>query len=105
MLFKKLLDTGKERISPVYINESYNPHKSSATYTNIKIKNVHIKAIVDSGAEVTLIALKLAKRLQLKKTTIDDNIRYIAANNEVLCHTGFTLLDVEIGQWKTNLKQ
>ena len=75
-----------------------------ATYTNIKIKNVHIKAIVDSGAEVTLIALKLAKRLQLKKTTIDDNIRYIAANNEVLSHTGFTLIDVEIGQWKTKQK-
>ena len=104
MLFKKLLVTGKERISLVYINNSNNPHKSSASYTNIKIKKTQIKAIVDSGAEVTLINQSLAKRLNLQITKSDDTIRYIAANNQVLPHTGFTLLDIEIGQWKTKQK-
>jgi predicted aspartyl protease len=103
LLFKKLLATGKERISPVYINESNNPQKSSATYTNIKIRNTQIKAIVDSDAEVTLIIRSLAKRLHLKVTKTDDNIRYIAANNEVLPHS-FTILFIEIGQWKTKQK-
>ena len=104
MLLKKLLVTGQKRISPVYINVSNNPHQSSATFTNIKIKNAELKAIVDSGAEVTLISSDLAKRLRLRVTKMNDNIRYIAANNEVIPHKGFTILDISIGQWKTKQK-
>ena len=104
MQFKKLLDTGNARISPVYINESYDPHKSSSTYTNIKINNIQVKAIVDSGAEVTIIALSLVKRLKLAVTKTENNTRYVAANNEVLTHTGFTIIDIKIGQWRTKQK-
>jgi hypothetical protein len=104
MLFKKRVITGKTRISPVYINISNNPQKSSATYISIKLKNEEFKAIVDSGAEVTLINAALAKRLKLRVTKMNDNIQYIAANSGVIHHKGFTILDVAIGQWKTKQK-
>jgi hypothetical protein len=68
MLFKKRVITGKTRISPVYINIPNSPQKSSATYISIKLKNEEFKAIVDSGAEVTLINATLAKRLKLRVT-------------------------------------
>ena len=87
--FKKLLDTGNTRISLVYIKESYDPHKSFSTYTNIKINYILVKAIVDSGAEVTIIALSVVKRLKLVVTKTENQTRYVAANNEVLTHTGF----------------
>ena len=62
MLLKKPLKTGNRRISPVYINVSNNPQKSSATYIKLKINKHEIKTIVDSGAEVTLISKALAKK-------------------------------------------
>ena len=104
MLLKKLIVTSQTRTSPVYINVSNNPHQSSATFTNIKIKTEEFKTLVDSGAEVTLISSDLAKRLKLRGTKMNDNIRYIAANNEVIPHKGFTIIDISIGQWKTKQK-
>jgi hypothetical protein len=89
------MNTGIGRLSPVYLN---NPQTFSATYTNITLK------IVDSGAEVTLIDRALAKRLNLKISKMDSNIRYIAANNETIEHDGFTILSIEIGKWKTKQK-
>ena len=101
---KILIVTGQSRISPVYINVSNNPNQSSAKFTKIKIKTEEFKAIVDSGPEVTLISSDLAKRLKLRVTKMNNNIRYIAANNEVIPHKGFTILDISIGQWKTKQK-
>ncbi len=98
------MNTGIGRLSPVYLNISNNPQTFSATYTNITLKTTKVKAIVDSGAEVTLIDRALAKRLNLKISKMDSNIRYIAANNETIEHDGFTILSIEIGKWKTKQK-
>jgi hypothetical protein len=32
---------------------------------------------------------------------MNDNVQYIAANNEVLLHSGFTILEIVIGKWQT----
>ena len=104
MQFKKLLGTGNARISLVYINESYDPHKSSSAYTNIKINNIQVKSIVDLGAEVTIIALSLVKRLKLVVTKTKNQTRYVAAINEVLTNTGYTTIDIKIGKWRTKQK-
>ena len=75
-----------------------------ATYTNIILKTTKTNAIVDSGAEVTLINRALVKRLKLKISKTDSNVRYVAANNETIEHDGFTILNIEIGQLKTKQK-
>ena len=104
MLLKKPLKTDNRRISLVYINVSNNPQKSSSTYIKLKINKHEIKTIVDSGAEVTLISKALAKKLKLRFTKMNDNVQYIAANNEVLLHSCFTILEILIGQWRTMQK-
>ena len=35
---------------------------------------------------------------------MNDNVQYFAANNEVLLHSGFTILEILIGQWRTMQK-
>ena len=35
---------------------------------------------------------------------MNDNVQYIAANNEVLLHSCFTILEILIGQWRTMQK-
>jgi hypothetical protein len=53
--------TGKERISPVLLNLSKNPQTSSASYINIKMEKYKGLAMIDSGAEVSVIDDSFAK--------------------------------------------
>ena len=106
----KLLATGPKRRSPVLMNYINSPQpqnvilKNSATYVNTKMKGSNYKAIVDSGAESTLISSCLARKLRLKIMEPEDNTVYVAANKEVLKTVGWTLLDLEIGQLKLKQK-
>ena len=91
------------RKSPVLFN-SKNPQNSevrlrnSATYMYLKVGDVSIKTLIDSGAESTLISKKLAGILQLKVVPDDSNTVYIAANGQPLNTVGCTLLRFKLGQ-------
>ena len=106
----KLLATGQKRRSPVLMNYIDSPQpqnvilKNSATYVNTTMKGSIYKAIVDSGAESTLISSCLARKLRLKIMEPVDNTVYIAANKEILKTVGWTLHGLEIGQLKLKQK-
>ena len=100
MLFKKLLSTTQTEASPVLMNFSNN---SSATFIKINCKGSKIKALLDSGAEITVINESFAKKLKLK-TTLNPGVNLIGANNKPLEATGCTILEFEIGQIKLRQK-
>ena len=78
------------------VNLTHNPQKETATFVNIKIRNSKIKAMVDSGAEVTVINSKLVKGMGLRISPHSENIKYIAANNKPLGDLGWTLFEIKL---------
>ena len=80
----KIGSTGsRKRVSPVLNNYGKNPLKTvqlktSATYIKLKLKNKEIGAIVDSGAESTIINKNLAEKLKLKIAKYNSDVKYIA---------------------------
>ena len=103
MLFKKLLGTGKKRESPVLTNESIVPHNHSQTFVKIKIKEQTFKVVVDSGAEVTLMSLNMARELKIKIIP-DKSTQFIAANKQPLESIGWSLIEINFGQVKIKQK-
>ena len=98
--FKKLEQTGDERISPVLANAQYDPLKPNTLYLSLKINNKGVKALLDSGAEVTLISKKLANNLNLRINTTENNIKFIAANKQTMMVRGWTIINLKLGQLK-----
>jgi hypothetical protein len=98
--FKKLEKTGDERISPVLANTQYDPLKPNTLYLSLKINNKGVKALLDSGAEVTLISKKLANSLNLRINTTENNIKFIAANKQTMTVRGWTIINLKLGQLK-----
>ncbi len=73
---------------------------SSAVYINTKIKGTKVKVLIDSGAEITVINESLANKLRLKICKQTSDLKLIGANNSPLHISGFTLVEVELGQMK-----
>ena len=96
----KIGSTGSsKRFSPVLNNIIKDPLKiinikTSATYIKLKLKNKEIGAIVDSGAESTIINKNLAEKLKLKIANHRSDVKYIAANGQSLNMVGYCFLDL-----------
>jgi len=104
MSFKKRAYTGEERISPVLVNSQNNPHISSATFVNIKIKDRKVLALIDSGAEMTLISRNLASTLQQTINPLTTPTRFVAANRQTIPTSGWTTLLMKLGPLNTTHK-
>ena len=74
--------------------------RNSATYVDLKVGDVSVRTLVDSGAESSLISKKLAEKLRLKVVPDDSNTIYIAANGQPLNTVGCTLLRFKMGQFE-----
>ena len=86
------------------MNSQIDPHKISAAFVNIKINNQKIKAMLDSGAEATLISSNLIKMLNLKINPPEKSLRFIAANKQTLTVIGWILLPFRLGQLELSQK-
>lgn len=105
-MFKKLENTGPLRTSPVLLNFKNGPNvNTSATFVNIKINSKNCKVIIDSGAEATLVDLKVAQRIGLIIQKEDQQmVQYVTANGENLRTFGWSLMEVKIGSYKSRQK-
>jgi hypothetical protein len=98
---KKLDSAGPPRVSPVLFDIDPHSNTKSPTYVHIKIKNNKEKAIVDSGADTTLISKKLVNKLNINyKTDNQKNTRFLSASGGELNTVGHCIIDIMIGKIK-----
>lgn len=80
--------------------------QTTATHINVIINKKKKRAVLDSGAESTLVDFKTAKELNLIIQPMDDswNTVYVAANGGDLKILGWSLMEVTLGSYTVRQK-
>lgn len=72
--------------------------ETTAAKCNVKVNGESMKAIIDSGASVSVITNKLRKQLEIPIERKSKEV-LVAANGEKVVAIGETEIEIEIGEW------